>query len=167
MIVYDVNETFKLILKKKVVELVCKGEYEWAALSEQISDKVEETIVYKRHNLYVSYNNRMRWFRICWLNCDWSIMQGGVREIESRTEFLQSDKENFLLLTHLTCWLHILTTLISNIPVTLQLECYARLCRWNLIARVDFTKWQRELSRIDTPHLAPIHIDYADSEYIN
>jgi hypothetical protein len=29
------------------------------------------------------------------------------------------------------------------------------------------TKWQRELSRIDTPHLAPIHIDYADSEYIN
>jgi hypothetical protein len=30
-----------------------------------------------------------------------------------------------------------------------------------------FTKWQRELSLIDTPHLAPIHIDYADSEYIN
>ena len=29
------------------------------------------------------------------------------------------------------------------------------------------TKWQRELSLIDTPHLAPIHIDYADSEYIN
>jgi hypothetical protein len=87
MIVYDINERFKLIFLKKVVELVCKGEYEWAALSEQISNKVEETIVYNRHILYVYYTYRMCWFRICWLNWDWSIMQGGMREINGKIEY--------------------------------------------------------------------------------